>query len=95
MSVDKSSKVVPVCPVKGRHMSTLHRDACPACNPREDLLPCPFCLGLNVKTYVSGGLDYVQCGDCTACGPDHEHGRHWNIRPTVETSAHQSNTGEG
>jgi len=47
----------------------------------ENLLPCPFCGGVNV---VRGGDDKmvaVFCGTCGACGPD-EYGasNNWNRR---------------
>lgn len=46
------------------------------------LAPCLWCNGTDVKLFVSFDgderVEYAQCQDCTACGPDHKNGRHWN-----------------
>lgn len=45
------------------------------------LPPCPFCGGTDIKEYPSGdGEVFIQCADCSACGPDHKNGMHWNTR---------------
>lgn len=43
-----------------------------------ELLSCPWCGSLDIKIYVGDGIEYAQCANCTACGPDHKEGRHWN-----------------
>jgi hypothetical protein len=52
---------------------------------KDPLLPCPWCGGDNLETFLTreavGVIEYVQCMDCTSCGPDHKEGRHWNKRP--------------
>lgn len=51
---------------------------------RESLLPCPWCGGTDIRLYQCGiggeRVGYMQCYDCTSCGPDHIKGRHWNKR---------------
>lgn len=44
------------------------------------LLPCPFCGSDNIEIFANDGKQFAQCADCTACGPDHVNGRHWNSR---------------
>lgn len=39
---------------------------------------CPFCGSFDVKLFKADGKEYVQCQECTACGPDHTETRHWN-----------------
>jgi hypothetical protein len=51
------------------------------CNAAAILQPCPWCLGNEIKIFVGGDLEYAQCMNCTACGPDHKNGRHWNDVP--------------
>lgn len=60
----------------------------PTLLPKESLLPCPWCGGSKLNTYRShdgdaGVVEYVQCMDCTSCGPDHKNGRHWNTQPAL------------
>jgi hypothetical protein len=55
------------------------------------LMPCPWCGSADVKLfeYPDTGLGaetYVQCQDCTVCGPDHLKGRHWNDVPRMLTN---------
>jgi hypothetical protein len=55
--------------------------------PKDSLLPCPWCGGDNLETFLTreadGVIEYVQCMDCTSCGPDHKEGRHWNKQPAM------------
>jgi hypothetical protein len=53
-----------------------------AMTSKPRLLPCPFCQGTNIRLYYADGVEYAQCHDCTACGPDHDK-QHWNERETV------------
>jgi hypothetical protein len=50
----------------------------------EALLPCMYCGSTDIKTFrgqtSEGNVEYIQCMNCTACGPDHIKGRHWNNR---------------
>ena len=40
---------------------------------------CPFCGSFDIGLFVGGDdKEYAQCKTCTACGPDHVEGRHWN-----------------
>lgn len=52
--------------------------------PADSLLPCPWCQSDDIFVYAfnDGGtrVEYVQCRNCTSCGPDHKKGRHWNDR---------------
>jgi hypothetical protein len=44
-----------------------------------NLYSCPFCGSFEIKLFTGGDKQYAQCQNCTACGPDHIEGRHWNI----------------
>jgi hypothetical protein len=50
----------------------------------DALMPCTYCGSTDLKTFrgqtSAGNVEYVQCMNCTACGPDHIEGRHWNNR---------------
>lgn len=39
---------------------------------------CPFCGSFDIKLFKGGETEYAQCMGCTACGPDHVNGHHWN-----------------
>lgn len=49
-----------------------------------ELKPCPFCGRDDHLEVVPGGLSFVTCNACEACGPDAETGdearRLWNVR---------------
>lgn len=49
----------------------------------DELGPCPWCGGREIKTFIGGEVEYAQCMQCTACGPDHKNGRHWNRGPGI------------
>lgn len=50
----------------------------------DQLLPCPWCKGTDIGIYIADGTEYAQCRNCTACGPDHKNGLHWNKRPAED-----------
>ena len=52
--------------------------ATPKPKPPNGLMPCPFCGSLDVKLFKGDSKEYAQCMDCSACGPDHNNGLHWN-----------------
>ena len=53
------------------------------------LKPCPFCGGADIREYTHDGIQFMQCNDCTSCGPDHKAGRHWNVRHDALSEAEE------
>jgi hypothetical protein len=50
----------------------------------EDLKPCPFCGGTNLKTGGDDKIVGVWCLTCQAAGPNHYGSREWNDRASPE-----------